>query len=112
MIHSRDDRFRVPLPHGVRGVLAALALALAAGPAIARSSDCASLPSSSQDERNKRYVCRAIADSKPSECASITGDYDLKKLCEAQAKGDDGPCASISTSGGRAYCRGVSGGRR
>ncbi len=92
-----------------------LVLAVAAPwvvPATATPSDCASLPSSTQDQRNRRRLCRAIAEAKPSECASIVGDTDLRRLCEAQAKGDPGPCASISDSASRAYCRGVSGGRR
>lgn len=90
---------------------AALAFTLLGGQALAAGSSCYSLPGSTQDERNRRTVCQALANQDRLKCASVAGDTDLKRLCEAQASGDPRPCYSISTADGRNYCKGVVGGR-
>ena len=95
-----------------RPLAAVLVLALIGGQAIAAGSSCYSLPGSTQDERNRRTVCQALANHDRLKCASVTGDADLKHLCEAQASGDPRPCYSISTADGRNYCKGVAGGAR
>lgn len=88
--------------------LAIAALALTGGQALAAASNCASLPGGTPQERDRRHMCRALAENDRLKCASIS-DRNLRHLCDAQASGDPMRCASILDRNARNYCKGVAG---
>jgi hypothetical protein len=85
----------------------ALLLIVLATPALADNS-CASLPAGTQAQRNTKWYCRAQSEGNGSYCASIFGDLDLKRQCEART-GRPSSCASIMDRERRLYCQGVTG---